>query len=168
MKNNLHIPSSEHEREYASNGYIMSLVAIMAGLPIPVVNLIASVIFYLANRKATYFVRWHATQSLLSQLSVVAFNSTAFWWTISIFFLNEKDVDNDYIAYVVGVVTLNLFELIGTIIAAIKVRKGIHYRIFIIGEFTDMLVKQPLDEPLNDKSVVENVEVESIVNELDI
>ena len=96
MKNNLHIPSSEHEREYASNGYIMSLVAIMAGLPIPVVNLIASVIFFLANRKATYFVRWHATQSLLSQLSVVAFNSTAFWWTISIFFLNEKDVDNDF------------------------------------------------------------------------
>jgi len=142
MKNDLHIPSTEHEREYASNGYIMSLVAVMAGLPIPVVNLIASLIFFLANRKATYFVRWHSTQALLSQLSVVGFNSAAFWWTLSIFFFHEKEVNNDYIAYVIAVIVLNILELIGTIIAAVRVRKGIHYRIFIISEFTDIFVKK--------------------------
>ena len=146
MKNELIPQSSEHEREYASNGYIMSLVAVMAGLPIPIVNLIASLIFFLANRKATFFVRWHSTQALLSQLSVVGFNSAAFWWTISIFFLHEKEVNNDYLAYVIAVVVLNLLELIGTIIAAVRVRKGIHYRIFIIAEFTDMFVKEPSEQ----------------------
>ena len=51
----------EHEAETASSSYLMSLVAIIIGLPIPIVNLAATAIFYLGNRKSTYFVRWHCT-----------------------------------------------------------------------------------------------------------
>ena len=38
----------EHETESASHSYIMSLIAIMAGVPLPIMNLIATLIFYLA------------------------------------------------------------------------------------------------------------------------
>ena len=55
-----YIPN-DHESERASNSYVMSLLAFMVGLPFPIVNLIATLIFYLGNRKATYFVRWHCS-----------------------------------------------------------------------------------------------------------
>ena len=41
----------DHEAEKASNSYLMSLIAVIAGLPLPIINLIATVIFYLGNRK---------------------------------------------------------------------------------------------------------------------
>ena len=46
---------AEHELEAASNSYLMSLLAVMAGLPFPIINLLATAVFYLANRHRTYF-----------------------------------------------------------------------------------------------------------------
>ena len=82
---------TEHEAEAASNSYLMSLIAIICGLPLPIVNLIATVIFYFGNRKSTWFVRWHCTQALLSQLSLFLMNSYGFWWSIAIAF-TEKEI----------------------------------------------------------------------------
>jgi hypothetical protein len=82
----------EHESEKASNSYLMSLIAVMVGLPLPIINLIATFIFYLGNRKGTYFVRWHCTQALLSQFSLLFINSFGFWWTVSIFFTEESPI----------------------------------------------------------------------------
>ena len=36
---------AEHELEAASNSYLMSLLAVMAGLPFPIINLLASDVF---------------------------------------------------------------------------------------------------------------------------
>ena len=91
----------EHEAETASNSYLMSLIAIVAGLPLPIINLIATLIFYVGNRKATYFVRWHCTQALLSQLSMLFINSFGFWWTISIIF-KEETITDKFIAYIIS------------------------------------------------------------------
>ena len=41
---------SEHEAEKASNSYLMSFIALIAGLPLPIINLIATLIFYMGNR----------------------------------------------------------------------------------------------------------------------
>jgi len=130
----------EHEAEKASNSYLMSLVAVVAGLPFPIVNLAASVIFYLGNKKGTYFVRWHATQSMLSQLGLVFFNSISFWWTISIVF-GDENVSNRYFAYLFTVIILNLFEFISTIYAAIETRKGKHVDFWFFGGLTDLICK---------------------------
>ena len=59
---------AEHELEAASNSYLMSLLAVMAGLPFPIINLLATAVFYLANRHRTYFVRWHSRHWYLSFL----------------------------------------------------------------------------------------------------
>ena len=131
---------SEDEAESASNSYLMSLIALMAGLPLPILNLFASLIFYLANRKATYFVRWHCTQALLSQLSLLAVNSYAFWWTVSIIF-DSEEISNHYIAYLVTVIVFNLIEFIITILTAIKTRKGIHVEWIVFGNITNLICR---------------------------
>ena len=54
---------NESELERASNSYLMSLVAVIGGLPLPILNLLASIFFYLGNRNSTPFVKWHCTQN---------------------------------------------------------------------------------------------------------
>ncbi len=131
---------SEHEAEKTSNSYLMSLIAVIAGLPLPIINLIATLIFYIGNRKGTYFVRWHCTQALLSQFSMLFMNSAAFWWTVSILFRNES-VSNLYISYIFTVLLFNLTEFIGTIYTAIQSRKGIHVEWFFYGRLTHLICK---------------------------
>jgi uncharacterized membrane protein len=131
----------DHEAERASNSYLMSLIAVMAGLPLPIINLIATFIFYLGNRKGTYFVRWHCMQALLSQASLLVINSIGFWWTVSIVF-GDDEITNRYIAYIITVFLFNLAELIATIYTAIQTRKGLHISWWFYGDLTDLLCKK--------------------------
>ncbi len=130
----------EHEREKASNSYLMSLIALIAGLPLPIVNLIATFFFYLGNRNGTYFVRWHCIQALLSQLSLLFMNSYGFWWTISILFMDGQ-VTNDYVAYLITIVMFNLVDFAATIYTAIQTRKGRHIEWLFYGDLTNRLVR---------------------------
>lgn len=130
----------EDEKEKASNSYLMSLLAIMAGLPLPIINLIATAIFYLGNRKSTYFVRWHATQALLSQFSLIFINSAAFWWTIDIITQNSE-ITTLYISYMMTAFIFNLGEFVVTIYTAIQTRKGIHVKWWFYGDLTDLICK---------------------------
>ena len=130
----------EHETETASNSYLMSLVAIIAGLPLPIVNLITTLVFNLGNRNSTYFVRWHCIQALLSQLSMLLINSFGFWWTVIIIFTSET-ITSEYIAYVYVAVFFNLTEFIATIYTAIQTRKGIHVEWWFYGSLTNVLCK---------------------------
>ncbi len=129
---------TEEEREKASNCYLMSLLSIIIGLPLPIINLIAALIFYLANRKSTYFVRWHCIQSLLSQITIFLINSYTFWNTFNIVF-GEKEINNDYIALVIVAILVNIFELITNIVSALKVKKGKHIEWWFFSSLTDLL-----------------------------
>jgi uncharacterized Tic20 family protein len=133
----------EHEAEKASNSYLMSLIAIIAGLPLPIINLIATLIFYIGNRNGTYFVRWHCTQALLSQLSLIFINSFGFWWSISIIFTDET-ITNKFIAYIIAALIFNLLEFIVTIYTAIQTRKGIHVEWWFYGKLTELICKSKL------------------------
>ncbi|MBC7524096.1 MAG: DUF4870 domain-containing protein [Flavobacterium sp.] len=131
---------SDHELERASNSYLMSLVAIIAGLPLPIVNLFATLFFYLANRKSTFFVRWHCTQALLSQLTLLCANSVGFWWTIAIIFRNEKTT-NQYIGYIFTILFFNILEFASTIYCAVQTRKGKHIQQWFFGNLTNLICK---------------------------
>jgi uncharacterized membrane protein len=131
---------SDHEAEKASNSYLMSLIAIMAGFPLPIINLLATLGFYIGNRKSTYFVRWHCMQALLSQLTLLLVNSYGFWWTVYILF-GDAPITNDYLAYIISVFIFNLLELFATIYSAIQVRKGKHVSWLFFGSLTDILCK---------------------------
>ena len=134
---------NEQEAETASNSYLMSLIAIVIGLPLPIINLAATFIFYLGNRKGSYFVRWHCMQALWSQLTLVIVNSIGFWWTMSILF-TEKEVSNTYFGYIITVILFNIIELAVTIYTAIQTRKGIHVSWWFYGPFSDKCCKQSL------------------------
>ena len=128
------------ESEKASNSYLMSLIALIAGLPLPIVNLIATFIFFLGNRKGTYFVRWHCMQSLLSQFSVFLMNTIGFWWTMSIIFSDRKATDI-YFGYLFTIILFNLTEFIATIYTAVQTRKGKHVQWYFYGALTDKICK---------------------------
>jgi uncharacterized membrane protein len=130
----------DYEAEKASNSYLMSVVAVIAGLPLPIINLLATAIFFLGNRKGSYFVRWHCTQALLSQLTVLVMNSAGFYWTLSIIFAN-KSLSNDYISYMITIVLFNLVEFVATIYAAIETRKGKHVELWFFGPLTKTICK---------------------------
>jgi uncharacterized Tic20 family protein len=130
----------EHEAEKASNSYLMSLFAVMVGLPIPIINLIATFIFWINNKKGTYFVRWHCMHALLSQFSLLFVNSISFYWTLSVIF-DALPLSNSWIAWIMTAIIFNLAEVVITIQAAIKTRKGKHVYWTFFGPLTDILVK---------------------------
>lgn len=130
----------DYECERASNSYLMSVVAVIVGLPLPIINLIGTGIFYLNNRKSTYFVRWHCTQALLSQIVIVLMNSVGFSWTLSIIF-SDVIVDNNYIAYIITILIFNLTEFFVTIYAAAQTRKGHHVQFWVFGPLTNEICK---------------------------
>lgn len=145
MTQEFHYQPSEYEAEKASNSYLMSLVAIMAGLPLPVVNVLATFGYFLAVQKSTYFVRWHATQALLSQLILLPVNSTLFWWTISIL-LYEKEISNAYFAWLFSAIVFNVIEFVSTIYSAVATRKGEHVELWFIGGLTHLIVRKKMKQ----------------------
>ena len=140
-ESNFHYKPEEHEAEKASNSYLMSVIALMAGLPLPIINLVATFFFYVGNRNGTYFVRWHCTQALLSQFSLLFMNSFGFWWTISIIF-TEEEITTNYIAYLITVIVFNVTEFVVTIYTAIQTRKGIHVEWWFYGDLTNLICRR--------------------------
>jgi len=130
----------EHECEQASNAYVMSLVALMAGMPLPIVNLIASFIFYLGNRKGTYYVRWYSAQALVIQATLFFMNSYGMYWSLSIVF-GGVHVTNQYIAYMLTILSINLVEFISVIYTAIRLRNGGYVHWWFYSAFTDIICK---------------------------
>jgi len=50
----------EREKEDAMGAYLMMFAAVAIGLPLPVINLIAAIIYYYVNRKKSRFIHFHA------------------------------------------------------------------------------------------------------------
>lgn len=132
------LTENEFEQERASNIYLMSLAIVIVGLPLPIINLIATFFMYLSNRTKTWFIRWHSLQALLSQTAIAGINSYGLYWSLSILFSDET-ISNPYIAYILTAILFNLLELIGTIYAAVQTRSGYHVSFLFFGPLTDLL-----------------------------
>lgn len=129
----------QDEKEKASNSYLMSVITIMVGVPLPIINLLATGIFYLAYKKSTPFVRWHCTQALLSQFTVFIMNSFAFGWTMNILF-GSKTISDLYIGYILTAFIFNLYEVIVNMTAAVNVRKGKQVSWWFWGALTNLIM----------------------------
>jgi uncharacterized Tic20 family protein len=133
---------AEDEAEKASGSYLMSMMAMAVGIALPIVNLIATLIFFIGNRRSTYFVRWHCTQALISQLSMLPVNSVVVGWSLSIL-LTDRMVTNAFVAYVMVAAVLNSMELVMTVRSAIRTRRGEHVSWYFYGPLTDKLCPPP-------------------------
>ena len=131
----------EDEKERASGCYIKSLVAVMIGLPMPIINLLATGIFYLMSRKGTFFVRWNSIQALVSQVPLFIMNNILFWWTIRILFC-YTDLSSAYIAYFITVNLYNIYDFIETVRSAVNTRKGKVHKWHLYGTITDKICKR--------------------------
>jgi uncharacterized membrane protein len=153
--------------EQASNSYLMAIAAVIAGLPLPIINTIASIIYYIAHRQSSYFVRWHCIQSILAQAVMVPFNSIAFAWTLNLIFSNDEyfsqqipeHLDNTlfselfysvspyYWMYITVIIILNVAEFITVLITATQVRKGKNLRLFVLANIADALTNKENRDP---------------------
>ncbi|MCB0832347.1 MAG: DUF4870 domain-containing protein [Bacteroidetes bacterium] len=120
------------EREDAMGAYLMMFAAVGAGLPLPIISLIASIIYYFINRTKSKFVHFHALQSLLSQLPVSLMNAMAVFWAIRILFFDWV-FDEVYKAYLWMLLVVNLAYIIFSLVAAAKARKGQFYYFLFFG-----------------------------------
>jgi uncharacterized membrane protein len=156
MSNPLPYIPNEMELEKASNGYLMSLIAVIAGMPLPIINLFATLLFYFGNRKSTWFVRWHCTQTLLSQITVLIMNSVGFSWSMQILF-GKLIVTNSYIGYMITILLFNLGEFIVTVAMAVRTRKGQHIELWFWGPLTNVLCPPPREKISVHPPVPENL-----------
>lgn len=131
----------EDEKERASGCYIMSLVAVMIGLPMPIINLLATGIFFLMSRKGTFYVRWNCIQALISQVPLFIMNNILFWWSVRILFC-FTDLSSAYIAYFITVNLYNVYDFAETVQSAVKTRKGITHKWYLYGTITDKICKR--------------------------
>ena len=55
---------SEREKEDAMGAYLMMFAALATSLPLPIINLIAAIVYYYINRKKGRFIHFHCLQSM--------------------------------------------------------------------------------------------------------
>lgn len=131
----------EYEMEKASNSYLMSIVFLTIGMPLPFVNLIGTIIFWSGNKNESFFVRWHCMQAFLTQFTLFIVNIVGLVWAANLYF-KELPVNNWFISYLLTLLIFNLLEFIATIAGAVQTRKGIHLKWFFYGCLTDLICRK--------------------------
>lgn len=103
------------------------------GLPLPILNLVAAIIYYFVNKSKGRFVQFHTLQSLYSQIPVTLLNLGLVVWIITNL-VKEYTFTEVFWGYVVMVAVANLVYLIFSIIGAVQSRKGYFYYFLFFGK----------------------------------
>ncbi len=147
---------SIREKEDAMGAYLMMFAAIGAGLPLPIINLIAAVIYYYINKSKSRFVKFHAHQALISTIPTTLINAGAMFWSIRILFFDDWHVTNNFKGYIAATIVANLAYFVIGIIAAIKARKGLFYYYVFFGRISYQKVFAIKENDNADNSPVNN------------
>ncbi len=130
----------EREREDAMGAYLMMFAAVAVALPLPVINLIAAIIYFYVNRTKSRFIHFHSLQSLLSQIPTTLLNWGLLYWTLRIWFFDSLEMDDYYLGYLLTTVVANISYLVFSIIAAVQARKGRMYYFVFFGKLSYEMV----------------------------
>ena len=122
----------KREREDAMGAYLMMFAAWGVGLPLPLLNLLAAIIYFFTNKKTSRFVSFHAYQSLLTQIPISILNASAVAWTLRN--LYKDYAFSDYFwTYFIFIGLWNLIYMVFSIIACVQARKGRFYYFWVFG-----------------------------------
>ena len=124
---------TEREKEDAMGAYLMMFAAWGAGFPLPMVGLIASVIYYYINKKASNFAAYHSYQALLTHIPVSIVNAAAVIWGVALFLGHSHPYLRHYAAFCVFGALWNVLYMIFSIIACVKARKGRFFYFWVFG-----------------------------------
>jgi uncharacterized membrane protein len=123
------------EREDAMGSYLMMFAAVAIGLPLPVINLIAAVVYYYINKKKSKFIHFHSLQSLLAQIPTTLINWGLVIWIIRIWFFDAGDFNDYFYAYAIFAAVANIMYFVFSLIAAFRAYKGKMYYFIFFGPF---------------------------------
>jgi uncharacterized membrane protein len=124
----------EREKEDAMGSYLMMFAAVAVGLPLPVINLIASFIYYFINRKKSRFIHFHALQSLLSQIPTTIINWALIIWSVAILLKEDWKLTPEFWGYAIFCGVSTFLYFIVSLIAAFKARQGKMYYFLLFGK----------------------------------
>jgi uncharacterized membrane protein len=122
----------ERERDDAMGAYLMMFATLALGLPIPLFNLIASVIYFFVNRKTSSFVAFHSLQALLTHVPVVVVNAGLVGWFVAIL-VTKSGFSGGFFGFLIFATLLNILYVIWSIIALVNARRGRFYYIPFFG-----------------------------------
>ncbi len=125
---------SKKEKDDAMGAYLMMFAAMGAGLPLPFINLLASVIYYYINKNKSRYVAFHSFQSMITQIPISILNGALVVWIIKILiFYDSPYFSSPFFVYLGFVVIWNIVYMVLSIIACVKARKGLLYYMFLFG-----------------------------------
>lgn len=113
--------------------YLMMFAAMGAGLPLPLINLLAAVIYYFINKKKSRYVAFHAYQSLITQVPISILNAGLLFWLIRILLMTSPDFNSSFFIYLAFTGIWNLVYMVLSIIASVKARRGQLYYMLLFG-----------------------------------
>lgn len=125
----------EREKEDAMGAYLMMFAAVAIGLPLPIINLIAAVIYYFINRKKSLFIHFHCLQALISNIPTTIINWILVIWGVTIFF-TERELTTEFWAYAIFAGATTLLYFIVSLIASYKARQGKMYYLLFFGKLS--------------------------------
>src|SRR5690242_20200059 len=123
----------EREKEDAMGAYLMMFAAVAVGLPLPIINLIAAIIYYFLNRNKSRFIHFHSLQALISQIPTTLINWALVIWGIRIF-LTDATLTDEFWAYAIFAATATIFYFVMAMIGAYYARKGRMYYFLFFGK----------------------------------
>ena len=125
---------SDAEKDDAMGAYLMMFAAWGIGLPLPILNLVAAVIYHFINRKRSRFVAFNSLQSMLSQVPVTLINIGLIAWIVRNL-VSESGFSSTFFGYLVLMVVINLLYVVLSIVGMIWAKKGRFYYMPLFGRF---------------------------------
>jgi uncharacterized membrane protein len=126
---------STREKDDAMGAYMMMFASVAIGMPLPILNLVASFIYYMINKKKSRFVAFHSLQAMLSSLGINIINTVAVIWIIILFISNDFNFTKDFMVFGILAIILNIVYFIVSLISTVKAKRGEFYYIFFFGKF---------------------------------
>jgi uncharacterized membrane protein len=139
---------TDREKEDASGAYLMMFATTALGLPLPIINMIASIVYYFVNRSKGRFVKFHALQSMYSQFPITILNSYLVIWAI-VNLVKDNPFTNIYWGLLITAGVFNVLYFIFSIIGAVKAHRGRFYYFVFFGKLAYAQVYRKRDESSN-------------------
>jgi uncharacterized membrane protein len=132
------------QSEDAMGAYLMMFATLAMGLPLPILNLVASIIYAAIHRNKSDFVRFHVLQSLYSQIALSGLNAYAVFTVVGALFF-DRSFEPHWLGWLLALVGLNLMYIAFSIVAAVKARKGEMYKFILFGDLALASIRRSAD-----------------------
>jgi uncharacterized membrane protein len=121
------------EKEDAMGAYLMMFAAWGAGFPLPMIGLIASIVYFYLNKKSSTFTAFHSYQALLTHIPVSVMNAAAVIYGCAAIFFDYHGHLFHFSAFLVFAGLWNVLYMAFSITACVRARKGRFYYFWIFG-----------------------------------